>query len=134
MKKYLLIVALAGLITSSANAACRIVGHSSDGEPLCETTSDGAGQPYTDDRRGDWRNSQWERERAARYRMQQREHYLQWYRGARHTDDMATGGTNMGAIGVVSPFVPGSREDQGWEAERKRRGLCGNDRRCLNSD
>ena len=29
-------------------SACNVVGYGSDGEPLCATTSDGAGQPYTD--------------------------------------------------------------------------------------
>jgi hypothetical protein len=31
-------------------SACNVVGHASDGEELCGTTSDGAGQPYTDAR------------------------------------------------------------------------------------
>jgi hypothetical protein len=29
-------------------SACNVVGYGSDGEPLCATTSDGAGQPYID--------------------------------------------------------------------------------------
>jgi hypothetical protein len=31
-------------------SACNVVGHTSDGEPLCATTSDGKGQQYTDGR------------------------------------------------------------------------------------
>jgi hypothetical protein len=52
--KYIWFVALAPLLafqTVPASASCRVVGHSSSGEPVCMTTSDGAGQPYTNGRR-----------------------------------------------------------------------------------
>jgi hypothetical protein len=95
-------------------------------EPLCWTQPDGRGQPYIDDRKNtgfsdDFRKRNWER-------VQRRQ---AWRRGASHTEDMASGGTMHGSI-LVSPFVPGSVEDRGWQAERKRRGMCGNDRLCLN--
>lgn len=139
--KYLVIaVALAPLLITPADAKCKIVGHTSDGEPLCMTTSDGAGQPYTDDRRRDdmrRRQMQWREERASEERMQRRREFYQARQarqeGARHTSDMATGGTMHGDI-LVSPYVPGSQQDKGWQAERRRRGQCGNDRLCLNAN
>jgi hypothetical protein len=50
--KYIWLVALAPLLAFQTvrASACRVVGHSSSGEPLCMTTSDGAGQPYTNGR------------------------------------------------------------------------------------
>jgi hypothetical protein len=52
MKKFVLIAAAALPLLAAPASACNVIGHSSDGEPLCGTTSDGAGQPYTDARRG----------------------------------------------------------------------------------
>ena len=52
-KKCIWLITLVPLLafqTMPASAACKEVGHASDGEPLCETTSDGPGQPYTDAR------------------------------------------------------------------------------------
>jgi hypothetical protein len=94
-----------------------------DREPRCITTSDGAGQPYTDGRTQ--RNTQWWERRM--------DYHHRFNEGRNHTSDMATGGTDMGRSGVVSPYVPGSVQDKGWESERKRRGLCGDDRRCLSA-
>jgi hypothetical protein len=125
IRKYILILALAPLLSTAADAKCRIVGHTSDGEPLCMTTSDGAGQPYIDDRR----NSGSSFNSRRRWEMIQRRQARR--EGASHTQDMASGGTMHGNI-LVSPFVPGSQQDRAWQAERKRRGLCGNDRLCLN--
>lgn len=95
----------------------------SDGrEPRCLNTSDSGREQYYDDRNR--RGSSWERFRQSRKASETE-------RGRTHTQDMATGGTMMGGI-LVSPFVPGSDADKGWQAERKRRGLCGNDRLCNN--
>lgn len=100
-------------------------------EPTCITTSDGAGQPYTDGRRDDgwqWRQMRRERfERFERFRAAQAE-------GRNHTSDMATGGTKTASGILISPFVPGSTQDRAWQSERKRRGLCGNDRLCNMAD
>jgi hypothetical protein len=126
MIRYLVVLAgLAPLLIQPASAGCRHIGplvQFGDGrEPQCITTSDGAGQPYVDDRKRQnsdaWRRSV-ERRRA-------------WREGATHTSDMASGGTRMNGI-LVSPFVPGSTQDKAWQSERKRKGLCGTDRLCLN--
>ena len=84
---------------------------------------------YIDDRRRDgwrWREMQMRRERFERIRSAQAE-------GRIHTSDMASGGTMKNGI-LVSPFVPGSTQDKAWQPERKRRGLCGNDRICHMAD
>ena len=53
MKRFVLIAAAAlPLLAAAPASACKVIGHSSDGEPLCMTTSDGAGQPYTDGHSG----------------------------------------------------------------------------------
>ena len=125
-RKLLLFVGLASLFALQIDSAsaCQVVGRTSSGERLCMTSSDGPGQPYVDGRRtsGSDFNAQrrWEM-------IQRRQARLE---GARHTQDMASGGTKVGNI-VVSPYVPGSQQDKGWQAERKRRGLCGDDRLCL---
>jgi hypothetical protein len=96
----------------------------SDGrEPRCHVVSDGAREPYVVGRR-QRPGASWQRYRES-IRSREEE------RGRTHTSDMATGGTKMGGM-IVSPFVPGSDADRSWQAERKRRGLCGNDRLCLN--
>ena len=113
-----------------ASAKCKSYGplvQPGDGrEGRCITTSDGAYEPYTDGRR-QRPGASWQRYRES-IRAQETE------RGRRHTSDMASGGTRTSSGIVVSPFVPGSDADRGWQAERKRRGLCGNDRLCLNAN
>ena len=101
-----------------------------DCEPTCITTSDGPGQPYTDGRKDGMVNGrQWIQ---MRLRQQRIEHARETAaEGRNHTSDMATGGTKMANGITVSPFVPGSTQDQAWQAERHRRGLCGQDRLCL---
>jgi hypothetical protein len=58
--KILFAILLLPLFMGAANA-CKIIGYSSSGEPLCMTTSDGPGQPYVDGRRmvsgTQWRRS-----------------------------------------------------------------------------
>ena len=105
-----------------------------DCEPRCITTSDGGpgrDNQYIDGRRSDgwrWRQTQMRRERFERFRAAQDE-------GRRHTSDMATGGSRIAGTNItVSPFVPGSTQDRAWQGERKRRGLCGNDRLCNMAD
>ena len=115
-------LALAPLFIGPANAKCNHVGPLRQGqEPRCLVTSDGKGQPYIDDRK---RSA----DSARRWQMIQRRQAFR--EGARHTQDMASGGTKTSSGIVVSPYVPGSAQDKGWQAERKRRGLCGNDRLC----
>ncbi|MBR0696140.1 hypothetical protein [Bradyrhizobium lablabi] len=120
-------MALAALFAfaGDANANCRRIGPlvqpGSGQEPRCITTSDGAYEPYTDGRDKSASSGAYRRY-AERRRA--------WREGANHTEDMATGGTMHGNI-LVSPFVPGSVQDQAWQSERKRKGLCGNDRLCL---
>ena len=98
----------------------------SDGrEPRCHVVSDGRGQPYVDDRR---RQASQDRTRARQAMMQR---WRAQREGRTRTHDMATGGT-ASSVGVISPFVPGSVQDRSWQLERQRRGLCGNDQRCLN--
>src|SRR5690242_16626705 len=124
MKKCLVALVLAPVFIGPANAKCNYVGPLRQGEePRCLVTSDGKGQPYIDDRtrRAD---------SARRWQIIQRRQAFR--QGAAHTQDMASGGTRTSSGIVVSPFVPGSAQDKGWQAERKRRGLCGNDRLCLN--
>jgi hypothetical protein len=109
--KCILFLALASLfaIQIGPASACRVVGHTSDGEPLCMTTSDGAGQEFTDDRQ---RTSRWDwaRQRATRARE------------ASRIAEMRSGGTMIGGI-LVSPYVPGSNQDKAWQAERRQRGF-----------
>jgi hypothetical protein len=113
-------------VPAQARSKCQ---YFSDGrEPRCHVVSDGAREPYVDDRKHgtSFTNSpQWQRYRESVRRRQQ------FREGREHTQDMATGGTMHGNL-LVSPFVPGSTADKGWQAERKRRGQCGNDRLCLN--
>jgi hypothetical protein len=106
-------------LPAGAKSKCQ---YFSDGrEPRCSVTSDGAYEPYTDGRT----------QRSSEYRRRWIDYRRRYNEGARHTGDMASGGTKMGSI-LVSPYVPGSVQDKGWQAERKRRGLCGDDRLCLN--
>jgi hypothetical protein len=51
-KKFIWLIAAVLLLAfqTSPASACKVVRYSSDGEPLCATTSDGKGQQYTDDR------------------------------------------------------------------------------------
>jgi hypothetical protein len=89
-----------------------------DREPRCHIVSDGAREPYVDDRKSGWsdefRQRNWER-------LKRRQ---AWERGRSHTEDMATGGMQTQGGIVVPPFVPGTAESDAWYAERKRRGLC----------
>ena len=64
------------LAAASAASACNVVGHTSDGEPLCATTSDGAGQQYRDGRSG--------RDRWLERRRAERQSRLQALRPIRH--------------------------------------------------
>ena len=134
MKRFaLLLIGLAFTpLPASAWQKCQ---YFSDGrEPRCHVASDGKGQPYVDGRR----RSTFERYRqhAAHERTRKRREIIGRHRamqeGRTHTQDMATGGTPS-SVGVISPFVPGSIQDRSWQLERKRRGLCGNDQRCLNT-
>ena len=122
----LLLTILAPLFVQPASAWQKCQYFSDGREPRCHVVSDGKGQPYVDDRRR--RSAMYERyrERAARARAGRVQ------QGAQHTQDMRTGGTPS-SVGVISPFVPGSDQDRGWQLERKRRGLCGTDQRCLNA-
>lgn len=114
MKTCLIMIALAPLLVSTANAGCRPYGplvQPGDGrEPQCITTSDGAGQPYTDgrDNRRRWQMEQ----RRMDFRRRQDEGRGAW----------ANNGTPS-SVGTISPFVPGSTQDLAWKAERKRRGI-----------
>ena len=132
LTRYLILAVVVGVligllvlpVSASARSKCQ---YFSDGrEPRCHIVSDGPREPYVDDRKRQQRpGSSWQRYRES-IRAQETE------RGRRHTSDMASGGTRTSSGIVVSPFVPGSDADRGWQAERKRRGLCGNDRLCLN--
>jgi hypothetical protein len=96
----------------------------SDGrEPRCFRSDDTGTESYRDGRNDP---SDYDY-RTQRRRMDYRRRYNE---GRNHTEDMATGGTMMGNI-LVSPYVPGSVQDRGWQAERRRRGLCGTDHNCL---
>ena len=52
-KTYLFLLAIAPFLALQAApaSACVVVGHTKDGERLCMTSSDGAGQAYRDGRR-----------------------------------------------------------------------------------
>ncbi|WP_442756184.1 hypothetical protein ACNHKD_06090 [Methylocystis sp. JAN1] len=99
--KHTLLLAISSLLAlqiGSANA-CQVVGHTKSGEPLCMTTSDGAGQSFNDGRR-----------------------FVPKAVQAARIAEMKRGGTMIGGV-LVSPFVPGSKQDREWQAERKRRGF-----------
>ncbi|MDH2381831.1 hypothetical protein [Bradyrhizobium sp. CER78] len=100
-RKYVLLFALAPLfaLQMDSASACKVVGRSRSGEPLCMTTHDGPGQPY----------------KAGR-------NFVSPAERARRIAEMKRGGTMIGGI-LVSPYVPGSREDKAWQAERRRRGF-----------
>jgi hypothetical protein len=70
-------VVLPILAAAPANA-CKVVGHASDGEPLCETTSDGAGQPYTNG--GGYMNGNVHKE-IVRHRAEKIKGLLNWMSG-----------------------------------------------------
>ena len=130
MSRYVVIaLALAPLFVSAAEARSKCQYFSDGREPRCHVVSDGAREPYVDDRKNSGFSDEFRRRNGERVQRRQA-----WRRGAAHTEDMASGGTRTSSGIVVSPFVPGSREDQGWQAERKRRGLCGNDRLCLSAN
>jgi hypothetical protein len=80
-------------------SACRGINIIKNGEKLCMTTSDGAGQEFKD----------------ARHPVSKAEQ-------ARRIAEMRRGGTVIGGQ-LVSPFVPGSKQDMEWRAERKREGF-----------
>jgi hypothetical protein len=122
-------VLLAFMLPVPAQAKCKSIGPlcqpGTGCEPKCITTSDGGpgrDNMYIDDRKR--RGESWRRFRESRREGEEA-------RGRAHTSDMASGGTMHGSI-LVSPFVPGSDADRAWQKERKRRGLCGTDRLCLN--
>ena len=136
MRRIALLAVFAPLLAEPAGAWQRCQYFTDGREPRCLVQSDGRGQPYLDGRR----HPQASRpsvmaEALARRRMMMRARAAQANRmqeGAQHTQDMRTGGTPS-SVGVISPFVPGSDQDRGWQLERKRRVLCGNDPRCLNA-
>jgi hypothetical protein len=111
-RKYVLLFALVSLAALQIDdaSACKVVGHSKSGEPLCMTTSDGPGQAYTDARRRVSRGEQ--ARRLVRVRAEE----------ARRIEEMRRSGTMMGGF-LVSPHVPGSKKDKEWQAERRRRGF-----------
>jgi hypothetical protein len=121
-------ILLAFVLPVPAHAKCRSIGRlcqAGECENRCITTSDGGpgrDNMYIDDRNK--RGQSWQRFRESRRASEEA-------RGRAHTSDMASGGTMHGSI-LVSPFVPGSDADRSWQKERKRRGLCGSDRLCLN--
>jgi len=100
-RKFVFFLALAPLfaLQIAPASACKVIGHTKSGEKLCMTTSDGAGQEYRDGRRPVSRAEQ-----------------------ARRIAEMRRGGTMIGGV-LVSPFVPGSKQDRAWQAERKRKGF-----------
>lgn len=100
-RKYVLLFALASLFALQIDSAsaCKVVGHSKSGEPLCMTTSDGPGQEYKDGRR-----------------------FVPRVERARRIAEMRRGGMMVGGI-LVSPHVPGSKADKAWQAERRRMGF-----------
>jgi hypothetical protein len=114
MKTCLIMIALAPLFVSAAEAGCRPAGplvQPGDGrEQECITTSDGKGQPYIDGRdQRRWRQME---QRRMDFRRAQQEGRNSW----------ANNGTPS-RIGTISPFVPGSTQDLAWRAERKRHGV-----------
>jgi hypothetical protein len=98
--KYVLfaLASLFALQIGSANA-CQLVGHTKSGERRCMTTSDGAGQSFNDGR-----------------------HFVPKAVQAQRIAEMKRGGTMIGGV-LVSPYVPGSKKDREWQAERKQRGF-----------
>jgi hypothetical protein len=101
-RKYVFFLALAlqfALQIGSASA-CRGINIVKNGEILCMTTSDGAGQEFKDGRPPPVSKAE----------------------QARRIAEMRRGGTVIGGQ-LVSPFVPGSKQDMEWRAERRRRGF-----------
>jgi hypothetical protein len=97
---YVLLLAFASLFVlqiGSANA-CQVV-RVKNGERFCMTTSDGAGQEFKDGRR-----------------------FVPKAVQAMRIAQMKRGGTMIGGV-LVSPYVPGSKQDREWQAERKRKGF-----------
>lgn len=129
MKRLMFAFALTPLLlVTNADARSRCKYFTDGREPLCLTTSDTGKEQFKDDRKsGSSFNDP--RRRLMRQRMARAARFQE---GAKHTQDMRTGGTPS-SVGVISPFVPGSDQDRGWQLERKRRGLCGTDQRCLNA-
>jgi hypothetical protein len=81
MRNYLWIAVVLPLLAAAPANACKVVGHASDGEPLCETTSDGAAQPYTDGRHdGGYMNSNVHKE-VVRHRAEKIKGLLNWMSG-----------------------------------------------------
>ena len=128
IRKLTLVLALAATVFGISSAsACKIVGHTSDGEPLCMTTSDGAGQPYNDDRyRQRWQDElRWQEERQ---RTQRRREYIERYRDVRRRQEEGRSqwqndGMKTERVGTISPFVPGSVQDTAWREERRKHGI-----------
>jgi hypothetical protein len=99
--KHLLLLAITSLFALQVGSAsaCQVVGHTKSGERLCMTTSDGPGQSFNDGRR-----------------------FVPKAVQAKRFAEMRRGGTMIGGV-LVSPYVPGSKQDRDWQAERKRRGF-----------
>jgi hypothetical protein len=130
---FMFAVASVSLFTliDSASACKGINRRAANGEVLCETTSDSSG--YTDGRSG---RDRWVAMRERQMQQRQQQERRARLEGKQHTQDMASGGTQMGGM-VVSPFAPGSTQDKAWQSERKRRGLCPTnprDRFCDNAN
>ena len=92
---FLTLAALFVLQIDSASA-CRKTGKTKNGEPLCATTSD---KHFGDGRR-----------------------FVPKAVQAMRIAEMKRGGTMIGGV-LVSPYVPGSKQDKVWQAERKRKGF-----------
>lgn len=101
-RHYVFFLALAPLfvLQIESASACRGINSMKNGEMLCMTTSDGGGQEFKD---------------ARPRRVSKAEQ-------ARRIAEMRRGGTVIGGQ-TVSPFVPGSKQDQEWQAERRRNGF-----------
>ena len=131
MKRLLLLGLAAVWIPATADAYQRCQYFSDGREPRCLYQSDTGKEQYKDGRgqRPSAAASE-ARRRMLRHRMAVG---ARMQEGARHTQDMRSGGTPSVGGSTMSPFVPGSDQDRGWQLERKRRGLCGSDQRCLNT-
>jgi hypothetical protein len=105
-----------------ADAACKSIRRlcqQGECENMCITTSDGGpgrDNMYTDGRRKPARFT--DSPGYQRYREQVRIRARQ-ERGRR---EWANDGTPS-AVGIISPFVPGSTQDLAWKDERRRRGV-----------
>jgi hypothetical protein len=121
-RKYVLCFALASLFALQVDSAsaCRGINVMKNGEMLCMTTSDSSG--YTDGRSG---RDRWIEMRQRQMQEREQQERRARFEGRHHTQDMASGGTQMAGV-LVSPFVPGSTQDKAWQSERKHRGLCPN--------